>query len=508
MPDQAPSAWAEVPALSLTNISKRYPGVLALDAVSLTVLPGEVHGLVGENGAGKSTLVNVLAGAVGHDSGTISVLGREITHLDPRAAARLGISVSHQEIRLATNLSVAENIVFGSFPTRWGAVRQKEINALAAAALAQVGADVDPTATVGDLSIARQQLVEIARAVRLATSVLVLDEPTASLSAHDAQTLLSAVAQMRERGIGVIYVSHRLEEVLQLCDRVTVLRDGRRVADHACSETSHGELVRLMVGREVADLYPNRQSKPGGVLLRAVDLSGTQLAQGVNLQVRAGEIVGIFGLVGAGRSEFVRLLAGVDPITSGRIEIDGRSVSHNSPSSAMRHGIAFVPEDRKGEGLVLNFTLAANLALPNLKRIRKRRSLSRSSLAAFARDQINLVDVRPGDPNRVVATLSGGNQQKTVIGKWLDDRPRLLIVDEPTRGVDVGAKAQIYQLLARLAAEGMAILMVSSELPEVLGLSDRIVVFHDRRLAAELPAEGATAEMVMRLALGSAAVAS
>lgn len=491
-----------VPALGMTKVSKRFPGVQALDAVSLRVAPGRIHGLVGENGAGKSTIVNVLAGAVGHDAGTIEVGGARVERLDPVTGMKLGISVSHQEIRLAPNLSVAENILFGGLPTRLGAVRRAAARALASAALQAVGSGIDPAATVGDLSLAHQQLVEIARAMRLATSILVLDEPTATLSAHDATKMLEAVVKIRERGVAVIYVSHRLEEVLSVCDQVTVLRDGRKVGDRECSDTSRRELVRLMVGREVADLYPKRTPRVGKVRLRAIGLAGTGGSGRVSLDIREGEIVGIFGLIGAGRSEFVRLLAGLEPSQEGHIELDGRPVLLTSPAQAMRKGIAFVPEDRKGEGLVLGFSVAENLALPNLKYVRRMHGLGRAGLATFAREVIELVDIRPPQPNRLVATLSGGNQQKAAIGKWLTRRPRLLIVDEPTRGVDVGAKAQIYALLADLAADGMAILMVSSELPEVLGLSDRVVVFRDGQSAGELPAATATPETVMHLALG------
>ena len=489
-------------ALTLTNLSKRFPGVQALDGVSLTVSPGEIHGLIGENGAGKSTLVNILAGAVSPDSGTVEVRGERVESLDPVTSMRLGINVSHQEIRLASNLTVAENILFGGLPTRLGAVRRAESRSLASAALEAVGIRIDPGATAGELSLAHRQMVEIARAVRLATSVLVLDEPTATLSQHDAEALFEAVRRLRDRGVAVIYVSHRLEEVLSLCDRVTVLRDGRKVADRDCAATDRSELVRLMVGREMADMYPERTARPGKVLLRAVGLRGPGSPHGSDLEVRAGEIVGVFGLIGAGRSEFVRLIAGVDPVSGGRIEIDGHVVTHASPADAMRHGIAFVPEDRKGEGLVLDFTVAENLALPNLRAVAREYSLSRAGLAEFAREQIRAVDIRPDNPNRAVATLSGGNQQKTAIGKWLSRRPRLLIVDEPTRGVDVGAKTQIYALLADLAADGMAILMVSSELPEVLGLTDRIVVFHDGHAAGALSSADATPETVMHMALG------
>jgi ribose transport system ATP-binding protein len=494
-------------ALTLTEISKHFPGVQALQEVSLTVQPGEIHGLIGENGAGKSTLVNVLTGSVRNDAGTIAVAGEVIASPDPATAVNLGISVSHQEVCLATNLSVAENILFGSLPTQGGAMRRREMEVLTRAALTAIGTSIDPWATVANLSIAHQQMVEIARAVRLATSVLVLDEPTASLSAHDAEKLLEAVARMRSRRIAVIYVSHRIEEVLQLCDRVTVLRDGRKVADLDCGKTSRDELVRLMVGRDVAALFPARSSRPGKLLLRTAELRGAGLSKGVSLEIREGEIVGLFGLVGAGRSEFVRLIAGIEPISSGSIQIDGTTLSHASPYQAMKRGVAFVPEDRKEEGLILAFTVADNLTLPSLKQISRSQSLSRANLVSFARKQIKLVDIRPDNPNRITATLSGGNQQKTAIAKWLDRKPRLLIVDEPTRGVDVGAKAQIYELLARLAGEGMAVLMVSSELPEVLGLSDRIVVFHRGQVAGELPAGEATPETVMQLALGGDPVA-
>jgi ABC-type sugar transport system ATPase subunit len=506
--DLDPAAPTAPAALTLTNVSKRYPGVQALDSVTLSIKPGEIHGLVGENGAGKSTIVNLLAGAVSLDSGTIAVHGNVVDGLDPSKSMHLGISVSHQEIRLATNLSVAENILFGALPTRFGTIRRAEMRALASVALLDIGADIDPRAIVGDLSLAHQQMVEIARAVRLATSVLVLDEPTAAQSAQDATKLLEAIGRLRQRGIAVIYVSHRLEEVLDVCDRVTVLRDGKWVADRDCSQTNQDELVRLMVGRDVAELFPKKVSKPGRTMLRAMGLRGDGVADGVSMDIRAGEIVGIFGLIGAGRSEFVRLIAGVEPLRAGVIEIDGHVVSYASPAGAMRRGIAFVPEDRKGEGLVLNFSVAENLALPNYRQIREEYSLGRAGLAAFAQDQIRLVDIRPADPNREVATLSGGNQQKTTIGKWLSRRPRLLIVDEPTRGVDVGAKAQIYSLLVKLASEGMAIMMVSSELPEVLGLSDRVVVFHQGRIAGELSGDKAVPENVMHLALGNEALAS
>jgi ribose transport system ATP-binding protein len=491
-------------ALVLNRISKRFPGVQALQEVSLTVEHGEIHGLIGENGAGKSTLVNVLSGGVQNDAGTISVGGEVNPRLDPATAVGLGISVSHQEICLAANLTVAENILFGSLPTRSGIVRREEMQAHARVALEAIGSTIDPWVTVEDLSIAQQQMVEIARAVRLATAVLVLDEPTASLSAYDADKLLEAVGTMRSRGIAVIYVSHRIEEVLQVCDRVTVLRDGCKVGELECAATNRDELVRLMVGRDVSDLYPTRASKPGKVVLHTAGLRGAASPEGVSLDVREGEIVGVFGLVGAGRSEFVRLIAGIEPMFSGSIEVDGTSLSHAPPSKAMKHGVAFVSEDRKGEGLILAFTVAENLTLPNLKQIRRSHSLSRASLVSFAREQIRLVDIRPDNPNRMTAMLSGGNQQKTAIAKWLGRQPRLLIVDEPTRGIDVGAKAQIHELLARLAAEGTAVLMVSSELPEVLGLSDRIVVFHGGRIAGELRACEATPEIVMHLALSGA----
>jgi ABC-type sugar transport system ATPase subunit len=502
------AASADGAALTLTNVSKRFPGVQALDGVSLTVSPGEIHGLIGENGAGKSTLVNILAGAVTPDAGTLEMRGERVERLDPATSMRLGINVSHQEIRLASNLSVAENILFGGLPTRIGAVRPAQARSLASAALEAVGVRIDPRATVGDLPLAHQQMVEIARAVRLATTVLVLDEPTAALPQHDAEALFEAVARMCDRGVAVIYVSHRLEEVLSLCDRVTVLRDGRKVADRDCRDTNRGELVRLMVGREVADMYPPRKVRPGKLLLRTVGLRGPGSPHGCDLEVRAGEIVGLFGLIGAGRSEFVRLIAGVDPVSGGMIEIGGDAVTHSSPAAAVRHGIGFVPEDRKGEGLVLDFSVAENLALPNLRAVAREYSLSRGGLAEFAREQIRAVDIRPDNPNRAVVTLSGGNQQKTAIAKWLSRAPRLLIVDEPTRGVDVGAKAQIYALLADLAADGMAILMVSSELPEVLGLSDRIVVFHNGRIAGELSSADATPEAVMHMALGELADAA
>ena len=490
------------PLVEGRGLTRRYPGVTALDAVDLEVRAGEVHVLLGENGAGKSTLVKLLSGIEPADAGEIRFEGRPILPRSPREAQDLGIATIHQEFSLVPHLTVAENVTLGHEPHRFGLVDRRRALRITEAALGRIGARVAPGTRVAALGVAEQQLVEIAKALAGEVRVLIMDEPTSALTDRETQELFRVVRRLTAQGVGVVYISHRLEEIAAIGDRVTVLRDGRRVATLGVSEVGTAELVRLMADRDVGGLFPTRRSTPGAELLRAEALGQRGRLHAVDLNVRAGEIVGIAGLLGAGRSRLARSLAGVEPIDSGRLLVAGRPVRFRSPSDAIRHGVVLLPEDRKRHGLVLRQTVAANLALPNLPRLGRGGFVRAAAERALATRWIAALRVKTTGPSQVARELSGGNQQKVVLGKWLAHGARVLIVDEPTRGIDVHARFEIYTLLAGLAEEGLGILMVSSELPEVLGLSDRIVVMARGRVAAEFPRDEATPDRVLRSALG------
>jgi rhamnose transport system ATP-binding protein len=502
-PVAATEAVPTPPRIELRGISKRFAATQALDDVSLELLPGEIHALVGENGAGKSTLVKILAGVHQPDSGTIRLDGETIQIHGPAHARSLGIAVVHQEPRLFPDLTVAENVFIGHAPAgRLGTIDWRGMRRAAQALFAELDVRFDVGAPVRGLSMADQQLIEIAKALSVDARVLILDEPTASLSAHEVARLFTIVRRLRDRGVSVLFVSHRLDEVFELCDRATVFRDGRHVVTTPTSELTTADLVRSMVGR-VVSLFPKVETPLGDVLLEVKGLTRVGVFRDVGFSVRAGEILGFAGLVGAGRTEVARVLFGIDQRDAGEIRLGGAPVSFASPSAAMHAGIAYLPEDRHQEGLVLDFTIAQNVTLPILPRLFPRFLLRPSVERQVALDYTEQFNVRMVGVDQLVGALSGGNQQKVVLAKWLAAKPRILILDEPTRGIDIGAKVEVHRIISELAASGLGIILISSDLPEVLAMSDRILVLHEGRVTAEIPRGRATQERVMFAATGS-----
>jgi rhamnose transport system ATP-binding protein len=495
---------ATSPRAELRGISKRFAATQALDSVSLDLLPGEVHALVGENGAGKSTLVKILAGVYQPDSGTILLDGEPTQIHGPATARSLGIAVVHQEPRLFPDLTVAENVFIGHAPAGpfgtidWGGTRRA-----AQALFRELDVQFDVGAPVRGLSMADQQLIEIAKSLSVDARVLILDEPTASLSAHEVERLFTIVRRLRDRGVAILFVSHRLDEVFALCDRATVFRDGKHVITTPTSELTTADLVRHMVGRAVS-LFPKVETPIGNVLLEVSGLTRVGAFRDVSFSVRSGEIVGLAGLVGAGRTEVARVLFGIDQRDGGEVRLGGRPVAFASPSAAMHAGIAYLPEDRHQEGLVLDFTIAQNVTLPILPRLFRRLLIRASTERRVAHEYTEQHNVRMVGGYDLVGALSGGNQQKVVLAKWLASRPSILILDEPTRGIDIGAKVEVHRIISELAASGLGIILISSDLPEVLAMSDRILVLHEGRLTAEIPRQQATEERVMFAATGSA----
>ena len=491
------------PRAELRGISKRFAATQALDDVSLDLVPGEIHALVGENGAGKSTLVKILAGVHQPDGGTIRLDGETTQIHGPAHARALGIAVVHQEPRLFPDLTVAENVFMGHAPSgRLGTIDWGGTRRAAQALFDELDVELDVGAPVRGLSMADQQLIEIAKSLSVDARVLILDEPTASLSAHEVDRLFTIVRRLRDRGVSVLFVSHRLNEVFELCDRTTVFRDGRHVITTATSELTTADLVRHMVGRTVS-LFPKVETPIGDVLLEVNGLTRIGVFRDVGFSVRAGEIVGFAGLVGAGRTEVARVLFGIDRRDAGEIRLGGTLVDFASPSAAMHAGIAYMPEDRHQEGLVLDFTIAQNVTLPILPRLFPRLLVRVSTEQAVARDHTEQFNVRMTGVDQLVGALSGGNQQKVVLAKWLASGPRILILDEPTRGIDIGAKVEVHRIISELAASGLGIILISSDLPEVLAMSDRILVLHEGRIAAEIPHDLATQERVMFAATGN-----
>ena len=486
--------------LRIENIRKTFPGVVALDSVDFDLRRGEVHVLLGENGAGKSTLIKMLSGAYRPDSGTIYAEGREVRIQSAQDAERLGIATIYQEFNLVPDLTVAENIFLGRQPRRFGLIDRKKMEADAEELLARVGVQVSPRARVRDLGIARLQMVEIAKALSLDARVLIMDEPTAVLTSEEVEKLFAIVRQLRADGVGIVFITHHLEEIAALGDRVTVLRDGRSV-EQVPASTPEDELVRLMVGRSIDQQYPRELPEQGEPLLTVRGLTRDGVFQDVGFEVRAGEIVGLAGLVGAGRTEVARAVFGADPYDRGSVEVLGRELPRHDVNAAMRAGLGLVPEDRKGQGLVLDASVQENLGLVTLKAASRGGLVDLKGQRTAAARIAEQLGVRMAGLGQHVRTLSGGNQQKVVIGKWLLADTKVLILDEPTRGIDVGAKVEIYQLMNELTASGHAVLMISSDLPEVLGMSDRVLVMAQGRVAGELAGDAATQDAVMALAV-------
>jgi rhamnose transport system ATP-binding protein len=491
------------PPVALANVSKRFAATQALSDVSMDLLPGEVHGLVGENGAGKSTIVKILAGIHQPDAGNVMLDGQPVLLHGPAHARALGIATVHQEPRLFPDLTVAENVFMGHALTgRFGSVNWRAMRRSADRIFESLSVRMDSSAVVRGLSMADQQLIEIAKALSVDSRVLILDEPTASLSAHEVERLFAIVRQTRDRGVAVLFVSHRLEEVFELCERATVLRDGHHVITAPTSELTSADLVRHMVGRAVS-LFPRSASaKIGDVLLDVRNLTRVGAFRDITFSVRSGEIVGLAGLVGAGRTEVARVLFGIDRPDAGEVLLEGKRVVFGSPSAALGAGIAYVPEDRHLDGLVGGFTISENVTLPIIPRLFPRLFIRRGRERALASDYAGRLRIRATGMDDLIEALSGGNQQKVVLAKWLATKPRVLILDEPTRGVDIGAKVEVHRIISDLAASGLGIILISSELPEVLAMSDRIIVLHEGRMSAEIPRAEATEERVMFAATG------
>ncbi|GAA4287993.1 sugar ABC transporter ATP-binding protein [Georgenia daeguensis] len=486
--------------LRVENLVKKFPGVVALGGVSFDLHAGEVHVLLGENGAGKSTLIKCLAGVYQPDGGTLFVDGEKVHISSTAHAEQLGIATIHQEFNIVPQLSVAENVLLGRPPRRFGIVDRRKMHAKARAALQRVGLDVDLRRPVSTLGVARQQLVEIAKALSLDARVLILDEPTAALTDAEVDRLLELMAELRQNGVGMVFISHHLEEIQRIGDRVTVLRDGQSVGTVPAT-TDTGELVRLMVGRSIEAQYPREQTPLGDELLRVEGLTSTGHFEDVSLSVRAGEVVGLAGLVGAGRTEVLRAIFGADRYDSGTVSVRGKAVPRHDVHAAIGAGLGLVPEDRKAQGLVLGASVEENLGLAILRAATRGGLVDRARLREQARTSVKNLRIRTPSTRATVKNLSGGNQQKVVMGKWLAADPAVLLLDEPTRGVDVGAKVEIYQLINQLTASGRGVLLVSSELPEVLGMCDRILVMAQGRLVGELTREEATQDAVMALAV-------
>ena len=492
-----------IPRLKLEHIYKAFPGVQAVQDVSLEVYGGEILALVGENGAGKSTLMNIVNGVVALDSGRIVLDGQAVQIPSPRRALELGITMIHQELALIPELTVGQNISLGREPRRFGGwINWQQVYRQAQQELDRLGIQVSARARVADLSIAERQLVEIAKALSYQARLIVLDEPTSSLTSRETETLFRLVRTLRQEGVALIYISHRLEEVFELADRIAVMRDGQLVAQGKVTEFTPNRLVHLMVGRELNEFFPKSQTQQGEPILKVVDLQAGKEVRGVSFELRRGEIVGLAGLVGSGRTNVARVLFGVERLKQGAIWFEGKPVHIRSPRDAIRLGIGLVPEDRKAQGLFLKQSVRYNIGTALLERLSRLSFLNFRAINRIVRNLVERLRVRTPSLNQQVRNLSGGNQQKVVISRWLALNPKVLILDEPTRGVDVGAKAEIHALMNELAAQGMAILMISSELPEVLGVSDRILVMREGRVVAELTRAEATQDRIMQAATG------
>lgn len=484
--------------LELRDIVKRFSDVEVLHKVSFNLRPGEVHALLGENGAGKSTLIKIITGVHQPDEGAIILDGKKVHFSNTRESQQAGIAAIYQEPSLFPDLDVAENIFAGRHPTKvMGRVDWHRIYRESEQLLASLGVQINLRQKARDLSIAQQQMVEIARAFSINARILIMDEPTSSLTLNEVAELFRLVRRLRNEGTAILFISHRLEELFEIADRVTVLRDGYYVDTRPIQEVTREELIRLMVGRKVSNLFPKQETQMGDVVLRVENLTREGVFEDISFELRKGEILGLAGLIGAGRTEVARAIFGIAPPTSGKIYIDEQEVTINSPRQAIKLGIAYVPEDRQTHGLITPMNLVTNISLPLVDRFARSGWLNARAETDFALAMAQQMEVRAHSIWQKARELSGGNQQKVVLAKWLSTQPRILILDEPTRGIDVGTKAAVHALMSRLAAEGMAILMISSELPEILGMSDRILVMREGRITANLTREEATQEKIL-----------
>jgi len=487
--------------LEMRGICKRFPGVQALQDASLEVAPGEVHVLLGENGAGKSTLMNVLCGQIEADAGTIGFSGRPIAPQCPTDAERLGLVMIHQELNLVPGLSVAENIFLGHEPTRGGLIQGAVMGRVSRDLLHRLGCEVDPNTQVAELSVAEQQLVEIAGALRQEARLLVMDEPTAALAEHEIEVLFGVIRSLCHEGVPVIYISHRMKEIFSIGDRVTVMRDGQTVGTRDVKGSTVGELIQMMVGRTIAAQIPKREVAPGDPVLEVEGLARDGVLEPVTFEIHRGEILGVAGLMGSGRTEMVRLIFGADRADDGWVRVAGKTLPHRTPATSIAAGVGFLTEDRKRQGLVLQLPVKENITLTSLDEISRLGVLDLGREREHAQVMVNRLNIRTSSLDQIVVDLSGGNQQKVVLARWIAARCRVLLFDEPTRGIDVGAKVEIYELIGELVEQGVAILLISSEMPELIGLADRVAVMHEGALQGILPRSEVTQERIMELAL-------
>ncbi|MBN1311793.1 MAG: sugar ABC transporter ATP-binding protein [Anaerolineae bacterium] len=485
------------PLVSLDGISKAFGGVQALKGVHFEIYPGEVHALLGENGAGKSTLIKIITGVHQPDQGEILLDGKPVRLADPRQARSSAIAAIYQEPNLFPDLDIAENIFVGRQPKQGKRVDWQEMYREASKLVHSLGLNLDVKTKARSLSVAQQQMVEIARALSLNARVLIMDEPTSSLTLSEVAELFTIVRHLRETGTAIVFISHRLDEIFQIADRVTTLRDGIYVDTRMVADVTREDLVQMMVGRTLSSLFPKHDVHAGDTVLEVEHLAGEGIFNDISFELKAGEILGIYGLIGAGRTEIARALFGIEPATGGRIKINGREVSIKSPQDAMDLGVGFVPEDRQMHGLILQMPIAQNITLPILQHFVSGFWLDRNKESSTAHDLVRRLRVKTAGVWQLARELSGGNQQKVVLSKWLGTNPRILILDEPTRGIDVGSKSEVHQLLSQLASEGIAIIMISSELPEILGMSDRILVIREGGLGGEFAQAEATQEKLM-----------
>ncbi|NLM11647.1 MAG: sugar ABC transporter ATP-binding protein [Clostridiaceae bacterium] len=490
--------------LEMRNISKHFPGVQALDDVTFKVKRGEIHALVGENGAGKSTLMKVLLGIIQPDKGEIILKGERVKIYNPRIALSLGLSMIHQEISLVPERTVAENIWLGREPTlkRVGFLKWSELFSKTEKLLKELDLIINPKQKVSSLNVAGMQMVEIARAVSYNSDLIIMDEPTSALSEKEVEKLFNIIRSLKEKGTSVIYISHKLDEIFKIADRVTALRDGQYIGTSDITQVDHQTLISMMVGREIKNIFPKKQIEIGNTVMEVKGISRKGAFEDISFSVRKGEILGIAGLMGAGRTEVVRAIFGIDPIDSGSIFIDNEKVKIDSPKKAIKLGIGLVTEDRKKYGLALCRSVKENISMANMDKFCKLSFISRKKELKACQEMIRLLSIKTPSHKQTVSSLSGGNQQKVVLANWLQTQPKILILDEPTRGIDVGAKSEIHKLMTQFAEEGMAIIMISSELPEILGMSDRILVMHEGRVKGEFSRDEASQEKILACAVG------
>lgn len=489
--------------IEMSGIQKAFNGNVVLKDVQFQLADGEIHALMGENGAGKSTMMKILTGIYERDNGVIKVDGEEVHFKSPKEAEAKGIAVIHQELNILPDLTVAENLFLGNEQTiGMGIMKNKEMNKEAQRILSQLGLDIDVRMPAGALSVGKQQIIEIAKAMETKANVIIMDEPTAALTDREIQTLFKTIRKLQSEGVSFVYISHRMEEIFAICDRITILRDGEYVGVRTIKDTTFDEIVQMMVGRELGERFPGRTAAIGDVKLEVKGLTRPGLCEDIHFSVRKGEIVALAGLMGAGRTEVAQAIFGYRKMTKGELFIDGKAVKINNPREAKKRGIGFVTEDRKTQGLVVDFSIKENIAMANFDKTSKSGIIRASKEKSFVGKLVEKLGVKTPSAELPAKSLSGGNQQKVVIAKWLGIKPEILILDEPTRGVDIGAKKEIYQIMNDLAEQGVAILMISSELPEVIGMSDRVLVMHEGKITGEVAGDDMTQEKIMHYATG------